>query len=68
MANELKSKRAALWLGGVALLVLGFLVAAVVLPASSPTPGADAPDVQVPKMENVPPSDSKMKLDLEKKE
>jgi hypothetical protein len=67
MQNTFKSKRSILWLGGIAVLVLGFLVAAVVLPMTSPTPGADGPDVHVPKMDNVPPDQSpKMKLDVEK--
>lgn len=67
MRKEFRSKRATLWLGGLALLVVGFLVAAVVLPMTSPTPGAGGPDVQVPKMRNVPSDQApKMKLDLEK--
>jgi hypothetical protein len=67
MHNGFKSKRAVLWLSGIAVLVLGFLVLAVVLPATAPTPGAGGPDIQVPKMENVPPEQApKMKLDVEK--
>jgi hypothetical protein len=66
MHDEFKSKRAILWLGGIAVLVLGFLVLMVVLPATAPTPGKDGPDIQVPKMENVPPEQApKMKLDVE---
>jgi hypothetical protein len=69
MHDGFKSKRAVLWLGGIALLVLGFLVLAVVLPATAPTPGKGGPDIQVPKMENVPPEQApKMKLDVEKDE
>jgi hypothetical protein len=69
MHNGFKSNRAALWLGGIALLVLGFLVAAVMLPATAPLPGKGGPDIQVPKMQNVPPDDApRMKLDVEKKE
>jgi hypothetical protein len=43
------------WLGGVLVLFVGLLVALLVLPATSRTPGAEQPDIHVPKMENVPP-------------
>ena len=66
--NTFKSKRAILWLVAIAVLVLGFLVAAVVLPARAPTPGADGPDIHVPKMTNVPPEGTPpLKLDVDKK-
>jgi hypothetical protein len=66
MNREFKSKRAALWLGGVAVLVLGFIVAAVALPSTAKTP--TGPDIHVPRMQNVPPEHGpKMKLDVEKK-
>lgn len=69
MANPFKSKRSTLWLAGIAVLLLGFLVAVVVLPMASPLPGAGGPDVRVPNMENVPSAGSpKMKLDVEKQE
>jgi len=69
MSREFRSKRSVLWLGGIAALIVGFLVAAVLLPSTSPTPGAGGPEIQVPKMQNVPPSDApRMKLDVEKKE
>lgn len=67
MANQFKSKRSLLWLGGMAALVLGVLLAAVLLPMTAPK--ASGPDVRVPKMENVPPPDApKLKLDVEKKQ
>lgn len=67
MPNPFKSKRATLWLAGIAVLVLGFLFALVLLPMSSATPGADGPDVRVPNMENVPSEHApRMKLDVEK--
>lgn len=67
MHNGFKSKRAIWWLGGIAVLVVGFLVLAVVLPATSPTPGTGGPDIQVPRMENVPSEQApKMKLDIQK--
>lgn len=69
MPNGFKSKRSILWLGGVAALIFGLLLAAVILPASERTRGTDGPNVQVPKMENVPPDQApKMKLDVEKKQ
>jgi hypothetical protein len=65
--NGFNSKRSLLWLGGVAVLVLGFIVAAVILPATAPTPGTEGPDVRVPRMENVPSADApKMKLEVDK--
>jgi hypothetical protein len=67
MSNGFKSKRAIFWLGGIAVLVFGFLIAAIVLPTTAPTPGAGGPDVRVPRMQNVPPEQApKMKLDVEK--
>jgi len=69
MDNPFKSKRSVLWLAGIAVLLLGFLVAVVVLPLTSPMPGTDGPDVHVPKMDNVPSNRApKMKLDVEKQE
>lgn len=67
MARAFVSKNSVLWLAGLAILVLGFVVAAVVLPATSKTPGSDVPNIQVPKMQNVPPAAApKMRLDTEK--
>lgn len=69
MSKPFESKRAALWLGGVAVLVLGFLAAALLLPATAPEPGSGDPEIRVPRMENVPPPDApKLKLEVEKNE
>ena len=68
MSKLFESNRSKLWLGGMVVLVLGFLAAAVLLPATAPPPGDNAPDVQVPRMQNVPPPDSKIQLDVEKEE
>jgi hypothetical protein len=46
------------------LLVGGFIAAAVLLPATAPEPGAGQPDVRVPKMQNVPPADEKLKVEV----
>ena len=60
------NKRSILWLVGVAILVVGFLVLAVVLPARSPVKGGEGPSVDVPNMENVPSENApKMTLDTE---
>lgn len=68
MNNPFKSKRSILWLSGVAVLILGFLAAAVVLPMTAKTPGAGGPEIHVPGMQNVPSEDApKLKLELEKK-
>jgi hypothetical protein len=66
MSDPFKSKRSILWLSGIAILVLGFLVAAIVLPTTGSAPGEGYPDIRVPKMENVPSADApRMKLELE---
>lgn len=55
------------WLGGIAVLIVGFLVAAVVLPMTSdPTKGM-GPAVHVPKMQNVPPDGQNLHLDTDRK-
>lgn len=56
-------RRRAFWLGGVTVLILGFVVAALLLPSTSdPTRGL-GPAVHVPAMENVPPANDRMKLE-----
>lgn len=68
ISNPFRSTRAILWLCGVALLIIGLLVGAVVLPARAPVPGSGGPQIQVPAMQNLPPAEApKMKLDVEKK-
>jgi hypothetical protein len=60
-------KRRVFWLGGITVLIVGFLVAAFVLPQTSdPTKGL-GPAVHVPKMQNVPPDGEKLKLDTDQK-
>ena len=61
--NPLKGTRRMYWLAGMALLVVGLLGSALILPSISDTPGADGPDVQLPKMQNVP-SENAPKLKL----
>jgi hypothetical protein len=59
--------RRILWLGGVALLVVGLLVAFLILPATEPVPAASPTNIQVPKMKNVPPAEApKMQLQVNK--
>jgi hypothetical protein len=56
-----------LWLGGVALLVVGLLAAFLILPATERTPNGTSTNIQVPKMKNVPSADApKMQLQLDK--
>jgi len=59
-----KNKRSMFWLAGVFVVVVGFIVAALVLPARAPVPGAEGPSVNVPRMQNVPPENAP-KLGLE---
>jgi len=66
MEQVFTSKRAVLWLAGVVVLVVGVVVAAVVLPATSKTPGEGQPNIQVPRMKNVPPAEApRMRLDTD---
>lgn len=69
MSKPFASKRSAWWLGGIIVLVLGFLAAAVLLPATAPEPGSGEPDVRVPRMQNVPPPNApKLQLEVEKED
>jgi hypothetical protein len=64
--NAFKGKRRLVWLGGFALLVLGLIAVFVVVPTVTPTPGAGGPEVDVPKMQNVPADEApKMRIDLD---
>jgi hypothetical protein len=41
----------------------------MLLPSTAPAPGAGAPDIHVPRMQNVPPPDApKLQLDVVKDE
>ncbi len=57
------NKKSIWWLVGMAALVVGFLVVAM-LPIREPVKGLDEPAVNVPSMENVPP-DGALKLETE---
>ena len=67
MVNFIENNRSILWLGGFAVLVFGLLAALLILPAISGTAGTGGPDIELPKMQNVPPEQvPNMRLDLEK--
>lgn len=67
MARAFADKQSIVWLVALCIVVFGFFIAALVLPAVSKTPGTDQPDIHVPKMQNVPPADApKMRLDTGK--
>lgn len=53
-----QNKRSVFWLAGVFAVVVGFIVAAMVLPNRKPIPGAEGPSVNVPRMQNVPPQNA----------
>ncbi|HVY31962.1 MAG TPA: hypothetical protein VHB79_35750 [Polyangiaceae bacterium] len=55
-------RRRIFWLGGVALLIFGFLTAALLLPATSNPAQNLGPAVHVPRMQNVPPADQRVRL------
>lgn len=63
-----KSKKAVWWSVGVAAVLIGFFVAALLLPSTGGPPGGDAPDVRVPAMRNVPDSADSPNLELETKD
>jgi hypothetical protein len=64
-----QDKRSVWWLLGVGAALVALFVAFVVVPSSSPTPGAGGVEVDVPKMENVPPpAAARMKLESQKEE
>jgi len=66
--NKFKGNRRVMWLIGIAVMIVGIVTALVVLPAVSSTPGADGPDIHVPKMQNVPPAGNpRMRLDVDDK-
>jgi hypothetical protein len=61
-----QSKRNILWLGGVAAALIAWFVAFVIVPHGAPVPGKEGPEVDLPRMQNVPPpSAPRMKLDDE---
>lgn len=64
--NKLKGTRRIWWLVGMGVVIVGVGTALVVLPLTSPTAGAGGPEIQVPKMQNVPP-DGATKLHIESK-
>jgi hypothetical protein len=67
MARAFANGKSIFWLAGVFVLIVGFVVAALVLPATSKTAGTDQPAIQVPKMQNVPSPDApKMRLETGK--
>jgi hypothetical protein len=58
--------RRLLWLGGICVLIVGFLVAALVLPTTSDPMKGMGPPVHVPKMQNTPTENQKLRLDGER--
>jgi hypothetical protein len=58
-------RRRIFWLGGVALLIVGFLMAGLLLPSTSDPTRNLGPAVHVPRMQNVPESDQRMKLETQ---
>lgn len=64
MERAFASKKSTLWLTGVFVLVIGFIVAALILPTTSKVRSEEQPNIHVPKMQNVPPPEApKMRLD-----
>lgn len=66
--NKFKGSRRIWWLIGIAVTIAGVVTALVMLPSVSSTPGTGGPDIQVPKMQNVPPGGTpRMRLDIDDK-
>ena len=63
-----RDHRRLFWLGGIATLIVGFIVAALVLPMTSDPMKGIGPAVNVPKMQNVPPDGERLKLDVDEKQ
>lgn len=64
-----QDKRSVLWIAGVAAALVALFVAFVVAPATAPTKGAGGVEVNVPKMQNVPPASvERMRLETQKEE
>jgi hypothetical protein len=62
--NSIKGKQRIYWLAGFVLVILGVLVTAVLLVTSrAPDPG---PHIDVPAMQNVPPAERKLGVEVEK--
>lgn len=62
-----QDKQSVLWLGSVALLVIGLLAAFLLLPATRNGRSSQPTPIHVPKMENVPSDEEhKLKLDINK--
>ena len=62
--NSIKGKQHIYWLAGFLFLIVGVLVAALLVVGSpAPDPG---PHVDVPSMQNVPPAQQKLGVEIEK--
>jgi hypothetical protein len=51
------------WIGGIAVLILGFISAALLLPGTSKLGRNMGPAVHVPRLQNIPPENQKVKLE-----
>ncbi len=58
-------RRRVFWLGGVTLIIVGFVMAALLLPSTSDPTRNLGPAVHTPRMQNVPTSDDRVKLDIQ---
>lgn len=56
-------RRRAAWLVGLAVLIFGFVLAALLLPSLHDPMREAGPSVHVPRMQNVPPDGERVKLE-----
>ena len=57
MTRKFHNKKSVFWLIGVGVLITGFLAFALIVPNLSPTQ-APEPELRVPNMQHVPPSNA----------
>jgi len=55
---EFVDNRRVFWFLGALVLVVGLLVAFLIVPSISQTPGMGGPDVRLPKIGTLPPQDA----------
>ena len=56
MTRKFHNNKSIFWLIGMGMLIGGFLAFALIVPARTPTPGTETPELRVPNMQNVPPA------------
>lgn len=58
MTRKFHNTKSIFWLIGMGVLIAGFLAFALIVPNRTPAPGSETPELRVPNMQNVPPSNA----------